>query len=49
MKDSIEKAIKLLADRITTSITANESMQFSQAALNLIHVLVNQNNLESNK
>jgi len=37
MKIEIEKAIKLLAEKITKDIKADEALKFTQAALNLAH------------
>lgn len=37
MKDEIEKAIKILAERIKNNSTPDEALKFTQAALNLAH------------
>lgn len=37
MIDEIEKAIKLLAEKITESVKADDALKFTQAALNLAH------------
>jgi len=38
MKTEIENAIKLLAQKITGDVKADEALKFTQAALNLAHV-----------
>ena len=38
MKNEIEKAIKLLAEKITNDVKADDALKFTQAALNLAHV-----------
>lgn len=40
MKDEIEKAIKALTAKITGDVKAGDALQFTQSALNLVHVLV---------
>ena len=35
MKTEIEKAIKLLAEKITSDVKANDALHYTQAALNL--------------
>jgi len=39
MEEVIEEAIKLLAARITKDIKSDDALKFTQAALNLEHVL----------
>jgi hypothetical protein len=39
MKTEIEKAIKLLAEKITDSVKGDDALKFTQAALNLAHTL----------
>ena len=39
MEEAIEKAVKILAEKITSDIASEDAMRFSQAALNLEHVL----------
>jgi hypothetical protein len=39
MKKTIEKAVKLLAEKITADIKSEDALRFTQAALNLEHVL----------
>jgi len=41
MKVEIERAIKLLAEKITSKTTPDEALKFSQAALNLAHTRIN--------
>lgn len=36
---NIQEAIGILTDRITNTVTPDEAMKFSQAALNLTHCL----------
>lgn len=38
MKEKIDKAIEVLADKINTNVKADEALKFTQAALNLAHV-----------
>lgn len=38
MNSDIEKAIEILAKRITDASTPDEALKFTQAALNLAHV-----------
>jgi len=38
MKTEIKNAIKLLAQKITGDVKADEALKFTQAALNLAHV-----------
>lgn len=39
MKTEIEKAIELLAQKITTDVKADDALKFTQAALNLAHTM----------
>jgi hypothetical protein len=39
MEKAINDAIKLLAEKITKSVDSNDALRFTQAALNLQHVL----------
>ena len=39
METAINAAIKLLAEKIVTDVKADEALKFTQAALNLAHVL----------
>ncbi len=38
MNEKINKAIEILANKITSEIKPDEALKFSQAALNLAHV-----------
>jgi len=49
MEKAIESAVKLLAEKITSDVTSLEALQFTQAALNLEHVLAVKTNLEMEK
>lgn len=46
MKDVIEKAVKLLAGKITADVKSEDALRFTQAALNLEHVLATKSNIE---
>jgi hypothetical protein len=39
MKEAIEKAVKLLAEKINAEVKSEDALRFTQAALNLEHVL----------
>ena len=39
MEKAIEKAVKLLAEKITKDVKSVDALRFTQAALNLEHVL----------
>lgn len=43
MKESVEKSIKLLAEKITDNIKSEDAIRFSQSALNLAHILATLN------
>jgi len=45
MKNEIEKAIKLLAEKIDAPVKSEDALRFTQAALNLAHVLAVLNNI----
>ena len=47
MKEAIEKAVKLLAQKITTEVKSEDALRFTQAALNLEHVLQVKQNIET--
>ncbi len=47
MKEAIEKAVKLLAEKITKEVKSEDALRFTQAALNLEHVLQVKQNIES--
>jgi hypothetical protein len=46
MKTEIEKAIEVLAKKITADVKADDALKYTQAALNLAHVLDVQRNTE---
>lgn len=46
MKEAIDKAIKSLAERITSDVKSDDALKFTQAALNLQHVLQVKLNVE---
>ncbi|MCK5609986.1 hypothetical protein KAR91_49390 [Candidatus Pacearchaeota archaeon] len=39
MKEATEKAIKILADQVTKDMKSEDALRYTQAALNLAHVL----------
>lgn len=39
MEEKIDRAIEILAGKIVQSVKADDAMKYSQAALNLAHVL----------
>jgi len=39
MKTEIENAIKLLAEKIDSNVKADDALKYTQAALNLAHVV----------
>jgi hypothetical protein len=39
MEETIKAAIKLLAEKITKDVKPDDALRFTQAALNLAHVL----------
>ena len=45
MKQESESAIKVLAAKITNDIKADDALKFTQAALNLAHVLATLDNM----
>lgn len=49
MKEALEKAIKLLAEKITTDIKSDDALRFTQAALNLEHALQVKTNIENQR
>jgi hypothetical protein len=46
MEDAIKNGIKLLAEKITKDVKSEDALRFTQAALNLEHVLATKNNIE---
>jgi len=49
MEKAIESAVKLLAEKITTDVKSEDAMRFTQAALNLAHILAVKANIEQQK
>jgi len=47
MKNEIETAIKLLSVKIDKSVKSEDALRFTQAALNLAHVLATLNNMKN--
>ncbi len=47
MKAEIEKAIKLLAEKVDKDIKSEDALRYTQAALNLAHVAATQHNMEN--
>jgi len=47
MKNEIETAIKLLSEKIDKSVKSEDALRFTQAALNLAHVLATLNNIKN--
>jgi hypothetical protein len=47
MKNEIETAIKLLSEKIDKSVKSDDALRFTQAALNLAHVLATLNNMKN--
>ena len=46
MTSEIEKAIKLLAEKITGDVKSDDALKFTQSALNLAHVALTLNNVK---
>ena len=46
MEKAIEEAVKLLAEKITKDVKSEDAMRFTQAALNLEHVLAVKDNIK---
>ena len=46
MKNEIETAIKLLSEKIDKSVKSEDALRFTQAALNLAHVLATIDNMK---
>ena len=49
MEGVIEESVKLLVERITYAIKPDHALQFTQAALNLEHVLAVRDNIEQQR
>jgi hypothetical protein len=47
MKTEIEKAIKLLSEKVNTQVKSEDALRFTQAALNLAHVLATLDNIKN--
>lgn len=47
MKNEIEKAIKLLSEKVDKSVKSEDALRFTQAALNLVHVLATLDNIKN--
>ena len=47
MKTEVEKAIKLLAEKVNAQVKSEDALRFTQAALNLAHVLATLNNMKN--
>ena len=46
MKEATEKAIALLAGKIDAQVKGDDALKFTQAALNLAHVLATLDNIK---
>jgi hypothetical protein len=49
MEEAIERAVKLLAEKINKDVKSEDALRFTQAALNLEHVLAVKNNIKQSK
>lgn len=47
MKTEIETVIKLLAEKVDAEVKSEDALRFTQAALNLAHVLATLNNIKN--
>jgi hypothetical protein len=47
MKTTVEAAVKVLASKINSGMKSDDAMKFTQAALNLAHVLATLNVIEN--
>lgn len=47
MKNEIETAIKLLSEKANQSAKSEDALRFTQAALNLAHVLATLDNMKN--
>jgi len=45
METEMKTAMKLLAEKITSDVKADDALKFTQAALNLAHVLATLDNM----
>ena len=46
MTKELEQAIKLLAEKVDKSVKSEDALRFTQAALNLAHVLATLDNMK---
>ena len=46
MKDATEAAIKVLAEKVTSDMKSDDALKYTQAALNLAHVLATIDNMK---
>ena len=46
MKEVTEAAIKVLAEKVTSDMKSDDALKYTQAALNLAHVLVTLDNIK---
>ena len=49
IESAIESAIEVLATKITSDVKSDDALKYTQAALNLAHVLAVQKNTELQK
>ena len=49
MKDAIENSIHKLSDKITDDVKSDDALRYTQAALNLAHVLVTLDSIKRNR
>lgn len=46
MKEAAEAAIKRLAEKVTSDMKSDDALKYTQAALNLAHVLATIDNMQ---
>jgi len=46
MKTATEEAIKVLAEKVTSDMKSEDALKYTQAALNLAHVLATLDNMK---
>lgn len=46
MKEATEAAIKVLAEKVTANMKSDDALKYTQAALNLAHVLATIDNMK---
>ncbi len=49
MKEEIERAVLVLSGKITKDVKSEDALRFTQASLNLMHVLAVKSNIENQK